>query len=320
MDTGEEEYPLVGTIRQIIVVIADRFFLLRPLVIVPAVTFFLLGYGEARAKHTAGDGALYFAVISYAMLMGSVYVVNQLSDIESDRVNEKLFLLPNGIITKNEARVFAVLLAVFSVAAALLIGGATPWFFGLSLAMGIAYSAPPFALKRFFPFDIVSNAIGYGVVAYAAGWSVVSVPTLSDLRNALPFAFCVAGVFVLTALVDREGDQRSGFRSTGVVLNWQQGVWLALVLVVLALALAILGHNGIATVGSALCLPFFAYAALKADSQSAKIAYRCSSAVFIVMVGVMRPLFLVIVLVLLGLSRVYYSKRFSLGYPSIRGR
>jgi 4-hydroxybenzoate polyprenyltransferase len=310
----------VGSFRRIAIVVADRFFLLRPLVIVPAITFFLLGYSKAGAKHTSEGGTFYLAVFSYAILMGSVYVANQLADVESDRANDKLFLLPSGIIKKNEAVVLAILLALFSMVAAFRIHGTTPWFFGLSLAMGIAYSAPPFALKRLFPLDIVSNALGYGVVAYATGWSVVSSPQLSDLTHALPFALCVAGVFVLTALADAEGDQRSGFKSTGVVLSLRQGVWLALLLVVLALALAVFIDNRVATIGSMLSLPFFTYAALKVGSQSVKIAYRCGSAIFVLIVGVMRPLFLVVVLVLLGLSRVYYSKRFSVSYPSIGGR
>jgi 4-hydroxybenzoate polyprenyltransferase len=306
--------------KQLSIAVADRFFLLRPLVIVPAITFFLLGYGEAGAKHTSGHGMLYLAVFSYAILMGSVYVVNQVTDVDSDRANDKLFLLPSGIIKKNEAVVLAVFLALLSMAAAFRIKGTTPLFFALSLAMGIAYSVPPLALKRLFPLDVISNALGYGVVAYATGWSVLSSPGLSDLINALPFALCVGGVFVLTALADREGDERSGFKSTGVLLSLRQGVWLALLLVVLALVLALLVGNRMATIGSILSLPFFMYAALKVGSQSAKIAYRCSSTVFVLMVGVIRPLFLVVVLLLLGLSRVYYSKRFSLGYPSIRGR
>ncbi|MCX5800695.1 MAG: UbiA family prenyltransferase [Candidatus Eisenbacteria bacterium] len=310
----------MSTIRRIVVVVADRFFLLRPLVMMPAVTFFLLGYGGARAGHARGDGRFWLAVIAYAILMGSVYVVNQLTDVESDRANDKLFLLPDGIIKKSEALALAVLLALFSMAAALKVGGTTPWLFGLSLGMGIAYSVPPLALKRLFPLDIVWNAVGYGVVAYATGWSVVRTPGLPDLTNALPFALCVAGVFVLTALVDREGDERSGFKSTGVALSLKQGVWLALVLVVMALVLAVLVENRLATIGSALSLPLFAGAALRGNSRSAKIAYRCSSAVFVLMVGVINPLFLAVVLVLLGLSRVYYSKRFSLGYPSVRGR
>jgi 4-hydroxybenzoate polyprenyltransferase len=252
--------------------------------------------------------------------MGSVYVVNQLADVGSDRANDKLFLLPSGIIKKNEAVVLAIFLALLSMAGALRIKGTTPWFFALSLAMGIAYSIPPLALKRLFPFDIISNALGYGVVAYATGWSVLGSPRPSDLINALPFALCVGGVFVLTALADREGDQRSGFKSTGVLLSLKQGVWLAFFLVVLAFALAVLVNNRIAAIGSILSLPFFAYAALRVGSQSAKLAYRCSSAVFVLIVGVIRPFFLVVVLLLLGLSRVYYSKRFSLGYPSIRGR
>lgn len=311
---------ILSTLRRILVIVADRFFLLRPLVIVPAVTFFLLGYDQADRVNNRGEGKLGLAVISYALLMGSIYIVNQLADIESDRANEKLFLLPRKIIGKNEARIFASVLAVLSMIGAAKIGVATVSLFCLSLFIGILYSLPPFALKRFFPFDILSNAIGYGIVAYAAGWSVLRAPGLHDVVHAVPFAFCVAGVFVLTALADREGDRNSGYRSTGVALTKRQGVLLALVLLLLALPVAIPTRNWIATAGVVASLPFFAYAVLREDYSSVTIAYRCSSAIFILIVGAVQPVFLCVVLVLLGLSRVYYSKRFSLDYPSVRGR
>jgi len=309
-----------STFKKIIIFVCDRFFLLRPLVMVPALTFFLLGYVAAGGGSQQGMGRVGLAFISYAVLMGSIYVINQIADIESDRANDKLFLLPRGIVSKTEAGLLAFLMTVFSMAGAWRVGGWTLWLFVLSLLIGVLYSVPPFALKRLFPFDVLSNAVGYGLVAYSAGWSVVGRPGLSDVARALPFAFCVAGVFVLTALDDKEGDTRSGYRSTGVVLSQRQGVRLALFLIAAGLASAIPAGNWIAAAGSAAALPFFIYASLKEEPRSVKIAYRSGSAVFVLIAGAVRPLFLVGVLILLGLSRVYYSKRFSLDYPSIRGR
>jgi hypothetical protein len=46
----------MASFKRLGIVVADRFFLLRPLVIVPAITFFLLGYGEAGARYTSGHG------------------------------------------------------------------------------------------------------------------------------------------------------------------------------------------------------------------------------------------------------------------------
>jgi 4-hydroxybenzoate polyprenyltransferase len=306
--------------KRIILTVADRFFLLRPLVLVPAITFFLLGYYGAGGGMEAGHSAFLVAAICYALLMGSVYIVNQIADIETDRVNDKLFLLPKGIIKRREAVILAVVLSVLSMGGAFLVDGVTPLYFCLSLLVGLAYSIPPVSLKRRFPFDLLSNSLGYGVLAYATGWSVVTRPGGPALENAVPFALCVGGVFIHTALADREGDARSGFRSTGVVLTPAQGAVLGLCLVAVALPVALVVENRVAAVGSVLSLPFFAYAALRVGPRSGRIAYRGGSAVFVLIVGLLHPAFLVVVLAALGLARLYYSRRFSLSYPSIAGR
>ncbi|UCF78140.1 MAG: UbiA family prenyltransferase [Candidatus Eiseniibacteriota bacterium] len=307
--------------KRILLTVADRFFLLRPLVLVPAVTFFLLGHYDAREGVEQGQGPFVIAAVFYAMLMGSVYVVNQISDIETDRANDKLFLLPKGIVKRREAVTASIVLAVHAVVGALVIGGRLPLYFILSLVLGLLYSVPPIALKRRFPFDLVANAIGYGILAYSAGWVVVKGQGAQpDVWRAMPYALCVGAVFVLTALADKEGDAKSGFRSAGVVLTLRGGTLLALCLVALALPVALVVENRIAAAGSLLALPFFAFASLRVDPRSVRVAYRCSSAVFVLLVGVLHPLFLVVVLALLGLSRVYYSRRFALDYPSVTGR
>jgi 4-hydroxybenzoate polyprenyltransferase len=310
--------------KRTLLAVVDRFFLLRPLVLVPAITFFILGHDDAcRGVGTVGipsSSTFLAACVCYAVLMGSVYILNQIADVESDAINEKLFLLPRGVVGKGEALAWVVVLSVISMAGAFLLGGRMPLYFGLSLVLGLAYSIPPLALKRRFPFDLAANALGYGVLAYACGWSTVVHAVSPDLTRALPFALCVGGVFILTALADREGDAESGLESTGVVLTPRQGVMTALCLVASALPLALLVENRVAVVGSISSLPFFAYAALKTEPRSIRIAYRCGPAVFVLIVGVFHPAFLLIVVALLVLARLYYSKRFALGYPSIAGR
>ncbi len=307
----------VRVMRRIALLVVDRFFLLRPLVLIPAITFFLLGRRDSGEQQE--PWRFVTAAMLYAMLMGSVYVVNQIADIESDRANNKLFLLPRKIVGQGEAVVMAVALSALAMTGAVVLGGNVALYFGLSLMLGLAYSIPPVALKRRFPFDLLANSLGYGMLAYAAGWSVAGHPEHPDFVRAVPFALCVGGVFVHTALADREGDARSGFRSAGVVLTSSQGAIAALCLVGIALPVALLVENRIAVVGSLASFPLFAYAALRVGPRSVRIAYRGGSAVFVFLVGLLHPTFLLVVLATLGLARVYYSKRFSLDYPSITG-
>ncbi len=307
--------------KRLLVLTADRFFLLRPLVLVPAITFFLLGYREAVfLGRVVEKPSPWPGVIWYALLMASVYVTNQLSDVESDRLNEKLFLLPAGIISRKEATAVAVVGCLVAFAGSLGLGETTVIFFALSFLLGQAYSVPPVALKRRFPFDLLSNAVGYGMLAFVTGWSLVDTPTMRSLALSVPFALCVAAVFILTALVDKVGDERSGFRTTGVTLGMKRGTALALALILATIPFGVAVDNRIAIVGAAVTWPLFVFAYVKGDVRSVSIAYRFASAAFVFIAGVLFPAFLLAVLALLGLARVYYSLRFSLSYPTIAGR
>jgi len=315
-----------SAVRHAISFLADRFFLLRPLVVIPALTFFLLGYAEALLRRPdswpghPGLGHPWVGLVSYGLLMASVYVVNQIYDAESDRSNEKLFLIPRGIVSTREAWGVAAALMLLGLAGGARCGQVTMLLFGASFALGMAYSIPPLALKRLFPFDLAANAIGYGILAFVTGWSVAKSPGLRALAVSEPLALCVGAVFTLTAVQDREGDERSGFRTTGVVLGVKRGALLALVLMAAAIPLSFMLDNRFVLVGAVIAMPFFVYAWVRRDERSVRIAYRASSAIFVLIVGLGFPYFLLTVVALMGLARLYYSRRFSLGYPTLTGK
>ncbi|MCK4571813.1 hypothetical protein KAT89_02680, partial [candidate division WOR-3 bacterium] len=87
----------------------DYFILMRPTLFIPVWMFFLLGVHFA-------DGSLNFRSISifilYTSLMGGVYILNQIVDRESDRKNEKLFLLSDEIIPISYAYLEMLLLFI----------------------------------------------------------------------------------------------------------------------------------------------------------------------------------------------------------------
>jgi len=313
-------------VKKAVVFLADRFFLLRPLVLVPAVTFFLLGYAEALLRGREAwpghprFGHPWLGLVSYALVMASVYVVNQVYDAESDRANEKLFLIPRGLVSKTEAWGVAAALMILGLAGGARCGQTTAFLFVLSFVLGMAYSVPPVALKRLFPYDLIANAVGYGTLAFVTGWSVAAGPGFKAVATSEPLALCVGAVFTLTAVHDMKGDERSGFRTTGVALGLERGPLLALVLVVVAVPLSFLVDNRFALVGAAASLPLFVYAYAKRTERAVKMAYRASSAIFILMVGLAFPYFLLAVLALMGLARLYYSLRFSLNYPTLTGK
>ena len=88
-----------------------------------------------------------------ACLCGNVYIVglNQLEDVEIDRINKPDLPLASGEFSRSQGLAIVLTTGLLALAAAGLQGGWLLATVGVSLAIGTAYSLPPIRLKR-FPF------------------------------------------------------------------------------------------------------------------------------------------------------------------------
>ena len=88
-----------------------------------------------------------------ACLGGNVYIVglNQLEDVEIDRINKPQLPLASGEFSRRQGWVIVAIAGLMAIAIALTQGRFLTATVGLSLLIGTAYSLPPMRLKR-FPF------------------------------------------------------------------------------------------------------------------------------------------------------------------------
>jgi 4-hydroxybenzoate polyprenyltransferase len=305
--------------------LVDLFFLLRPTLLLPVWTFLFLGYywgsGERFFNLTMVLPKAFWTIfISYSLLMGGVYILNQIWDRESDRINQKLFLIPRGIITLREALLWFFLVLTLSFLLAVLQKGLYVHLWGLSFLMGVLYSMPPIKLKGRPIFDLLSNGIGYGFVNYLVG--VITVAHISGyhLVHSIPYLLAVGAVFLNTTVPDIPGDMRTGERTTGVVLGARWTCFLALVFIAGTLASALILRDPFALLCSLTSIPFFALALVKPSDERVKLSYRIGGGSMVLLVALrFPPLLLLSFLTYLAL-KVYYRFRFNLNYPSLRGR
>ena len=92
-------------------------------------------------------------VVWLACLCGNIYIVglNQLYDIEIDRINKPNLPLASGEFSVNQGK---VIIAVTGIIALLIAALSGAWLFitvSVSMSLGTAYSTPPIRLKQ-FPF------------------------------------------------------------------------------------------------------------------------------------------------------------------------
>lgn len=297
---------------------ADYIFLLRPTILLPVWTFFLLGAAHGDPSGGAPPTSLLAGLACFTAMMGAVYIVNQITDRDSDLANGKLFLIPHGIIGVRAAWIEAGALAAAAVVAAAII---LPLSFLVvllaGLLLGLGYSLEPLRLKRRPALDLAASGLGSGVVNTLAGWTATGAP-LQGLLVLAPYPLAVAAVHLLTTLADAEGDAACGLRTSGVALGRSRGTMIAGILMTVSAGTAAAAGNTAALICAVASLPLFMIAARRggaADGRTVLMPARAATLAYSIAAGVFYPLYLAWAAAVLLLTRLYYRRRFGIRYP-----
>ncbi|MBW4576257.1 MAG: homogentisate phytyltransferase [Aphanothece sp. CMT-3BRIN-NPC111] len=157
-----------------------------------------------------------------ACLCGNVYIVglNQLEDVEIDRINKPHLPIAAGEFSKTQAQMIVSVMGILALLLAWLMGPFLLGMVGISLAIGTAYSLPPVRLKR-FPFwaalcifsvrgAIVNLGLFLHFNSVLLGKGLEFVPTIPPVVWALTlfivvFTFAIA---IFKDIPDIEGDRQ----------------------------------------------------------------------------------------------------------------
>ncbi len=314
----------------------DFVFVLRPLIMVPAWSFYALGVHLAPVPARV---ELFSVIVQpgfwcLSALLASAYVVNQIFDQASDRLNGKGLFLTQGAFRART--MIAIALACFL--------GAS-WLFQrvedaqripllAAMLLAFAYSLPPLRLCARPWLDLLANAIGYGGLAFAAGAGGVSDYALAAFLDAAPWMLLVGATFLYTTILDVDGDTAARKRTTTVAIGVSLSARLATVLAAAAAAnqaWVFFRKDGSAAnaMVAGVALAGFAIAnILIARMESVDPAARAASrarasarlvqtitALFAVWACIRDPALLMVVVPLVVAARFYYRARFSIRYP-----
>lgn len=178
--------------------------------------------------------------------------VNQLADVEIDRINKPELPIAAGDLSLEAGRLVCAVCAIVALTLALSQGPVETIAVTLGLGIGAAYSLEPLRLKR-FPIPaalsitfVRSCVVNLGVWLHLSG-SFGAGEALADVSPAvwaltaatLPFAFAIA---VLKDVPDVAGDQRFGIRTFTIRLGGAAALRLGLAaLTVAGLGMAVAG-------------------------------------------------------------------------------
>ncbi len=299
----------------------DFVFLLRPAVMVPLWLFLVHGARLASGGESLWSPTLLpttrtiLALTSMSFMLGGAYILNQIADIETDRVNDKLFLLPRGIISVRAARFELVVVWVLALVAAVALPGRFAIILAASLLLSLTYSSGPVCAKAKAPLDLIWNAVGFGALGAAAGWTAAGASLGAYALPALSYMLAVAGITASTTIPDLEGDEAAGLSTTVSVLGKKATSLLALVLLVAAAVAGAIAREPVAVLGSVVSIPGLVRAHVSGRREDRTRANQVAVMVFALFVCLWSPYLLIIVGCVIAASRVYYQKRFGISYP-----
>lgn len=294
----------------------DYVFLMRPTLMPSVWSLFIFGFchspGHVQIYNTL---EMFIPLICLTLVAGAGYIHNQLYDIESDRINNKLFLLPESHISVQSARRWYIYCSLFAILGGLIYGYWLGLLIILSAFLSYAYNAPPFRWKDRPIAGVLANSSGYGYVAFAIGWGSASTLSWPLLIQAIPYAIGCGSFYLLTTVLDAEGDQKAGKITMGVKYGVSVTVGVSILFLLAGILSALMIKNYVIFIPYVMSLPLFIWTMKSMKISHAKITLGISTLAFSAAAVMCYPPYLGVLFLLLIMVKLYYKHRFNFDYP-----
>lgn len=305
---------------------ADAVILSRPLLWIPVWGFSIFGY--ICGLRSLGRSSLWAAWTSppsvpgwmfvFSFSVGAVYVYNQIADKEVDAVNSGFPLLARGNVPPWLAWITAAGLALASVLIPL---GKRPLlsvFSLLALAVGFVYSAKPTHLSGRFIADFLTNAVGYALIAFGAGWYLTGAPFgIQFFLSSVPYFFLMCAGSISSTLPDYEGDRKCGKKTTAVTLGVGSAHKIASLFIAAGLLSSLLLRDWIAAACACAAVPFYCAFLVRNTVRTMEATYKIGGMILMLAAAVLYPYLAPASLLSLLVTMVYFRMRFHVRYPSL---
>ena len=171
--------------------------------------------------------SILLGALAAASLNAASNAINQIYDLEIDRINKPARPLPSGRLSLKQAWNFTLICYALTFFLAFLVNMAFVVIVLLTTLITYAYSGPPFRTKRFGVLANFTIAIPRGCLLVVAGWSAVASPL--DLEPWL--VGLVMGLYILGAATtkdfsDMEGDRRYGCMTLPIRYGIRASAWM----------------------------------------------------------------------------------------------
>ena len=307
----------------------DCFFATRPLLLIPVWAYGIFGFFAAQGGIFHRHWPLFSMgiqfhsfvwMVVFSCSVSFVFIINQLADIEADKKNNGLPLIASGIVSIKAATITAWCAAIVSLALPVIFCKYTIALLSLfSMAIGAVYSFRPLRLSGRPYFDFVTNAIGFGVIAFGVGW-VCGGKTITDLNffiDALPYVLLMCAGSISSTLPDIAGDRLDNKMTTAVVLGKRRAHLLATACILAAAVAAGLDSDIVALICSIVSLQLYLGFIVRPGRLFEEATYKVGGGFMVLMAAAILPIMIPVSLLLYFATSSYFRIQHKVKYPSL---
>lgn len=301
----------------------DLFFITRPVVLIPVWGFALFGY--KISSHTNNlfqtiELSAALQILFFSLSVASIYVLNQIADRKVDADNAGFPLLLKSEICDKTAWILAAILAILSIILPFFCEYKTVSLLSLaSILLGTAYCFAPFSFSGKPILDFLSNALGYGTIAFSVGWILGGKEINFEFLYAmLPYFWMMAGGSISSVLPDYDGDKANKKITTAVYFGKKNAHFIASGCIVLSIVSAYCQKDFAAFCASSIAIVFYIlYAIFPRNEKLMEACYKVGGAVSMLIIGLFFPVLIICGLVIAAASVLYFRIFYKVSYPSL---
>lgn len=292
----------------------DYIFLARPVLMLPGWSIILLAY-QRSSPDSSTTRKLLLTMLAATLLYGGVYILNQIFDRETDKINRKLFLLSEGYVSVKTAVRQMIFCFVSSLVLSFYLSQTIGLLFSLMFILNVFYSAPIFSFKSKPVLGWLINAIGFGVLNFLVGWCVSSEFSWEAVLFSVPYFLAVSSIYLNTTLLDVEGDRQVNKITWGIKWGQAKTLSVSLVLILVTLISAILLKDLPVITTSAVVLILSVRMLVSKKTRDIVLTNKISILVLSLWAGYFYPWYLAFLIFGFLATKAYYKYRFQMNYP-----
>ena len=307
----------------------DVFMLFRPTLFFSVWVMICIGMYIAsilnnNSKMNILDYDIYTIILflGVSLVCGSTFILNQISDIKSDKINKKVFLL-NEIISPEKALSISKVTNIIGFLIVLFIDYLVvlPLLF-IFIVWGIMYNNERFNWKGDPWLGFFANLVcGYLLILCGMIYNRFNLDFyilfINSIKYITPFIFAYASIVLLANIPDKDGDEAINKRTLTVVFGANNTVILATLLCLSSLLMGLYIEEPLSSTASLTSIPFFLFAMFRGEAKDIIRAIRYPIFLLNFYVLTIYPLLIFPILIFYYVSKYYYWHRFSIHYPTL---